>query len=335
MATVYCARDLRHDRLVALKVLRPELAATLGPERFLREIRVTSSLQHPHILPVFESGNAAGHLWYTMPWVRGESLRERLRREVQLGMDSALDLTKQVADALGYAHRQGIIHRDVKPENILLEGDRASVADFGIARALDLAVGDRLTETGLALGTAGYMSPEQAMGNAVDARCDIYSLGCVLYEMLAGEPPFTGPTPQSIIAKRLSSPVPSLRTIRDTVSPAVERAVEVALAKVPADRFATMDEFVAALDGAGPSDSKPSTAVRVVLRHRVATAAGIAIAVIAAALALHPWSVPAMLPDTGLVAVVPFRIASSDSSLAYLHEGLVDLFAAKLNGGSK
>ena len=332
MATVYCALDLRHERQVALKVLHPQLAATLGPERFLQEIRVTSSLQHPHILPVFDSGNAAGHLWYTMPWVRGESLRDRLSREVQLGMDNALDLTKQVADALGYAHRQGIIHRDVKPENILLEGDRAIVADFGIARALDLAGGERLTETGLALGTPAYMSPEQALGSAVDARCDIYSLGCVLYEMLAGEPPFTGPTAQSIIAKRLSSQVPSLRTVRDTVSPAVECAIEVALAKVPADRFATTEEFVAALDGAGLSNTKPSTAVRRIRRRWVALATLIAVVVVAAALGLRRWSTPAIPPDTGLVAVVPFRIASSDSSLGYLHEGLVDLFAAKLNG---
>ena len=269
MATVYCARDLRHDRLVALKVLHPELAATLGPERFLREIRLTSRLQHPHILPVFDSGEAAGQLWYTMPYVRGESLRDRLRREVQLRMDSALDLTKQVADALGYAHRQGIVHRDVKPENILLEGERAVVADFGIARALDLAGGERLTQTGLALGTPSYMSPEQAVGSPADARSDIYSLGCVLYEMLAGEPPFTGPTAQAIMARRLSSPVPTLRTVRETVSPAVERAIEVALAKVPADRFATTDEFVAALYGAGPSDAKPSAAVRGIPRRRV------------------------------------------------------------------
>jgi eukaryotic-like serine/threonine-protein kinase len=332
MATVYCARDLRHDRLVALKVLHPELAATLGPERFLREIRVTSGLQHPHILPVFDSGDAAGQLWYTMPYVRGESLRDRLRREVQLPMDTALDLTKQVADALGYAHRQGIVHRDVKPENILLEGDRAVVADFGIARALDLAGGERLTETGLALGTPRYMSPEQAMGSPVDARSDIYSLGCVLYEMLAGEPPFTGPTAQAIIAKRLSSSVPPLRTVRETVSPAVERAIEVALAKVPADRFATTEEFVAALYGAGPSDVKPSAAVRGIPRRWATIAAGTAIAVLAAALALQPWSRPAVHADIGLVAVVPFRIASSDSSLAFLREGMVDLFAAKLNG---
>ena len=332
MATVYCARDLRHDRLVALKVLHPELAATLGPERFLREIRLTSRLQHPHILPVFDSGEAAGQLWYTMPYVRGESLRDRLRREVQLRMDSALDLTKQVADALGYAHRQGIVHRDVKPENILLEGERAVVADFGIARALDLAGGERLTQTGLALGTPSYMSPEQAVGSPADARSDIYSLGCVLYEMLAGEPPFTGPTAQAIMARRLSSPVPTLRTVRETVSPAVERAIEVALAKVPADRFATTDEFVAALYAAGPSDAKPSAAVRGIPRRWVAITAGIAVAVVAAALALQRWSTPAILPDTRLVAVVPFRIASSDSSLAYLHEGMVDLFAAKLNG---
>ena len=331
MATVYCAQDLRHDRLVALKVLHPELAATLGPERFLREIRLTSRLQHPHILPVFDSGEAAGQLWYTMPYIRGESLRDRLRREVQLRMDSALDLTRQVADALGYAHRQGIVHRDVKPENILLEGERAVVADFGIARALDLAGGERLTQTGLALGTPSYMSPEQAVGSPADARSDIYSLGCVLYEMLAGEPPFTGPTAQAIMARRLSSPVPPLRTVRETVTSAVERAIEIALAKVPADRFSTTDEFVAALYGAGPSHAKTS-AFRGIPRRWVTIAAGIAFAVVAAALALQRWATPATHPDTGLVAVVPFRIASSDSSLAYLHEGLVDLFAAKLNG---
>ena len=332
MATVYLAHDIRHDRSVALKVLHPELAATVGPERFLREIRLTSRLQHPHILPVFDSGDAAGHLWYTMPYVRGESLRDRLRREVQLGMDISLDLTKQVADALGYAHGQGVVHRDVKPENILLEGERAVVADFGIARALDLAGGERLTETGLALGTPAYMSPEQGMGGAVDARSDIYALGCVLYEMLAGEPPFTGPTAQSIVAKRLSSPVPSLRTVRDTVTPAVERAVETALAKVPADRFATTAEFVAALNGTSPSAAQPAPAVRGIPRRSVILATSIAVATLAGAVALQQWRKLAPPPDTSLVAVVPFRIMGSDSSLAYLHEGLVDLFAAKLNG---
>ncbi|MGH7499755.1 MAG: serine/threonine-protein kinase [Gemmatimonadales bacterium] len=332
MATVYRAHDLRHDRQVAMKVLHPDLAATLGPERFLREIRVTSRLQHPHILPVFDSGEAAGQLWYTMPYIEGPSLRERLRREVQLPVAAALDLATQVADALGYAHGQGIVHRDIKPENILIDGTRAVVADFGIARALDLAGGERLTETGLALGTPTYMSPEQAMGSPVDARSDIYSLACVLYEMLAGEPPFTGPTAQSIIAKRLSSPVPPLRTVRETVPVAVERAVEVALAKVPADRFATTQEFVAALNRTGLSAAEPSAAVHGVPRRRVALAAGIAVAVLALAAVLHWWPRPTARPDTSLVAVVPFRIAGSDSSLAYLHEGMVDLFAARLNG---
>ena len=332
MATVYCARDLRHDRLVALKVLHPELAATLGPERFLREIRLTSRLQHPHILPVFDSGEAAGQLWYTMPYVRGESLRDRLRREVQLRMDSALDLTKQVADALGYAHSQGIIHRDVKPENILLEGERAVVADFGIARALDLAGGERLTQTGLALGTPSYMSPEQAVGSPADARSDIYSLGCVLYEMLAGEPPFTGPTAQAIMARRLSSPVPSAPHRPGNRVPG-GRAGDRSRARQGAGRPVRYDGRVrrGAVWGR-PERCKTLTAVRGIPRRRVAIAAGIAVAVVAAALALQRWSTPAVLPDTGLVAVVPFRIASSDSSLAYLHEGLVDLFAAKLNG---
>jgi eukaryotic-like serine/threonine-protein kinase len=191
MATVYLARDLRHDRPVALKLLHPELAATLGPERFQREIRLTARLDHPHILPVLDSGTAAGQLWYTMPYVRGESLRDRLRRETQLPLEVALEITRQVASALDYAHREGVVHRDLKPENILLSEGQARVADFGVAKALTPG-GEQLTETGLAVGTPAYMSPEQATGGAVNARTDVYALGCVLYEMLAGEPPFAG-----------------------------------------------------------------------------------------------------------------------------------------------
>jgi serine/threonine-protein kinase len=247
MATVYLAEDLKHHRQVALKVLRPELAATLGPDRFRREIEIAARLLHPHILPVHDSGEAAGQLWYAMPYVEGESLRDRIRREHQLPLDEALRIARETAQALDHAHRHGVVHRDIKPENILLttEGD-VLVADFGIARALGAESG--LTETGLAVGTPAYMSPEQAAGEReVDARTDIYALGCVLYEMLAGEPPFTGPTAQAITARRMSEPARPLRRTRETVPEPVERAVAKALARVPADRYATTADFARAL----------------------------------------------------------------------------------------
>ncbi len=243
MATVYLARDLRHDRPVALKLLHPELAATLGPERFQREIRLAARLQHPHILTVHDSGDiprAGGMplLWFTMPFVEGESLRDRLRRERQLPVEDALRIAREAADALGYAHRHEVIHRDIKPENILLTAEGHSlVADFGIARALG---GDdpKLTETGLAVGTPAYMSPEQAAGDrGLDARTDVYSLGAVLYEMLAGEPPYTGATTQAILAKRFTEPPPSVRAVRPSVPEAVDQAIRKALAVVAADRF--------------------------------------------------------------------------------------------------
>jgi len=250
MATVYLAHDLKHDRDVALKVLRPELGAVLGAERFLREIRLTARLQHLHILPLLDSGEAAGLFFYVMPYVEGESLRGKLSREKQLSLEEALRLTTEVAEALEYAHQQKIIHRDIKPENILLSRGHALVADFGIALAVSQAGGGRLTETGLSLGTPAYMSPEQAMAESdLDGRSDQYSLACVLYEMLAGEPPYTGTTAQVIIAKRLREPVPHLGTIRQ-VPPAVEEAVSRALAKAKADRFGSTAEFAAALAGA-------------------------------------------------------------------------------------
>ena len=231
MATVYLAQDLKHDRLVALKVLRAEIAATVGAERFRREITLAAGLQHPHILAVFDSGGTGGALWYTMPYVDGESLRDRLRREHQLPMDQALTIIRSAAAALDYAHRQGVIHRDIKPENILLtrDGD-VLVADFGIARTL--TGGEALTETGLAVGTPAYMSPEQAAGDReLDARTDQYSLACVLYEMLAGEPPFTGPTAQAIIARRFSETARPLERVRETVPLPAARAVARALAR--------------------------------------------------------------------------------------------------------
>jgi len=262
MATVYLAHDVRHDRKVALKVLRPELSAILGAERFLAEIKTTANLQHPHILPLHDSGEADGTVFYVMPYVEGESLRERLHRERQLPIDDALRIAREVADALDYAHRQGVIHRDIKPENILLHDGRALVADFGIALAVSKSDGGtRMTETGMSLGTPHYMSPEQAMGEReITAKSDVYALGCVLYEMLSGEPPFAGPTAQAIIARVLTEEPRSLTLQRRTVPPHVEATILRALAKLPADRFQRAAEFAEALTrpaafaaaGAGP-----------------------------------------------------------------------------------
>src|SRR2546426_4789068 len=215
MATVYLADDLKYHRKVAVKVLRPELASVLGPDRFLREVEIAAKLNHPHILALYDSGEAGGLLFYVMPYVKGESLRHKLEREQQLPIDEALRITRQVASALAHAHDQGVIHRDVKPENILLYESEAMVADFGIALAVSAAAGERLTETGLVVGTPEYMSPEQALGEReLHARSDVYSLGCVLYEMLAGEPPFTGPTAQAVIAKRLADPGPAVGPVK-------------------------------------------------------------------------------------------------------------------------
>ena len=263
MATVYLAHDLKHDRDVAIKVLHPDLGAALGGERFLSEIRTTARLQHPHILPLLDSGEADGLLYYVMPLVTGETLRARLERERQLPIAEAVRIAREVASALDYAHRQGVIHRDIKPENILLHDGSAIVADFGIALAVQSAGGARMTQTGLSLGTPQYMSPEQAMGErTIDARSDIYALGAITYEMLAGDAPFTGSSVQAIVARVLTEKPPSMITVRDTVPRAVERAVLTALAKLPADRFATAGEFALALTerGDGPSvDDTPAS----------------------------------------------------------------------------
>ena len=271
MATVYLAHDLRHDRKVALKLLRPELAAIIGAERFLAEIRVTANLQHPHILPLHDSGEVDGLLFYVMPFIEGVSLRERLNRETQLPVPDAVRIATEVASALDYAHRQGVIHRDIKPENILFHDGRALVADFGIALAATSA-GKRMTETGMSLGTPFYMSPEQATGEKViTARSDIYALGAVLYEMLSGEPPFTGPTAQAIVAKVLTTEPTGLRATRRHVPPHVEAAVMQALEKLPADRFSTAAEFAAAL--ANPAHVAPTRLrVGVPARPRFVTA---------------------------------------------------------------
>jgi Tol biopolymer transport system component len=253
MATVYLAHDLRHDRKVALKVLRPELSAILGADRFLAEIKTTANLQHPHILPLHDSGEAGGMVFYVMPFIEGQSLRDRLNQEKQLPVDEAVRIGREVAEALDYAHRHGVIHRDIKPENILLHDGRALVADFGIALAVSRTDGShRMTETGMSLGTPFYMSPEQAMGERdITARSDIYALGCVLYEMLTGEPPFTGPSAQAIIARVMTEQPRSLTLQRHTVPPHVEAAVGMALEKLPADRFATAAQFAEALASPG------------------------------------------------------------------------------------
>ncbi|MFI5279383.1 MAG: protein kinase [Gemmatimonadales bacterium] len=268
MATVYLAHDVRHDRKVALKLLRPELAAILGGERFLKEIRTTANLQHPHILSLFDSGEADGLVFYVMPNVEGESLRDRLVREHQLPVDDAIRITKEVASALDYAHRHGVVHRDIKPENILLHDGQALVADFGIALAASRSEGGtRMTETGMSLGTPHYMSPEQAMGEReITAKSDVYALGCVLYEMLTGEPPFTGPTAQAIVARVMTEEPRSITLQRRTVPPNVEAAALTALAKLPADRFASAAQFAEALGSAafvGAAVTRgPATAVR-------------------------------------------------------------------------
>ncbi|MEE8361585.1 MAG: protein kinase [Gemmatimonadales bacterium] len=268
MATVYLAHDVKHDRKVALKVLRPELAAVIGAERFLVEIKTTANLQHPHILPLFDSGEADSFLFYVMPFIEGESLRDRLEREKQLPIDDAVRLASEVASALDYAHRHDVIHRDIKPENILLHDGQALVADFGIALAASKAGGTRMTETGMSLGTPHYMSPEQAMGEReLDARSDVYALGCVLYEMLTGEPPFTGPTAQAIVAKVMTAdPVPPTE-LRKTVPFGIEAATLRALQKLPADRFTSPKDFAQAL--ASPDTvAGPRTTGRVLGQRR-------------------------------------------------------------------
>jgi serine/threonine-protein kinase len=352
MATVYLAEDLKHHRLVAVKVVRPELTATLGPERFLREIDVAAHLQHPHILPLFDSGqlgDGSGVLYFVMPYVEGESLRARINREKQLPIDDAIRLALQVADALSAAHAYGVIHRDIKPENILLAGNpspersatggqHALVADFGIARAVSAAGGERLTETGMALGTPQYMSPEQAMGGEVDGRADIYSLGCVVYEMLTGMPPFTGSTAQAVMARHSLETVPRVRIVRSAVPEALERVVLRALAKVPADRYASARDFADALArAASSSETVLPPAPRRSLRRSIAL---LAIAVAAAAGVW--WGISDIRhrkvgsgPAAGeqlqrRVAILAFANLSPDSSDAYLARGISEEIAARL-----
>ena len=336
MATVYLAHDLKHERDVAIKVLHPDLAVALGGERFLSEIKTTARLQHPHILPLLDSGIAGGFLFYVMPYVSGETLRSRLERERQLPIEDALRIAREVADALGAAHALGIVHRDIKPENILLQGGHALVADFGIALAVQSAGGARMTQTGLSLGTPQYMSPEQAMGEkSLDLRSDIYALGAVLFEMLAGDPPFTGSSVQVVVARLISEKPTSLQLLRDTVPPQVDAAVLRALAKLPADRFATAAEFAAALrsDGgfatmATATRESQSTGVRGTrLNGALATVTVAALAVAAWLLQRAPSThstaiFDAALPDSapfsavGTVGLVGFGSAAGNLSLA-------------------
>jgi serine/threonine protein kinase len=261
MATVYLAEDLRHKRRVAVKVLKPELAAVLGAERFVQEITTTAALQHPHILPLFDSGEADGFLYYVMPFIDGETLRSRLDRETQLGVDESVRITRDIADALDYAHHHGVIHRDIKPENILLQNGRPMVADFGIALAVSAAAGGRMTETGLSLGTPHYMSPEQATAEKeISARSDVFSLASVLYEMLAGQPPHLGGSAQQIIMKIITEQPAPVTQFRKSVPANVAHALAKALEKLPADRFESAAKFAEALGNPAFSTSRASIA---------------------------------------------------------------------------
>jgi tetratricopeptide (TPR) repeat protein/TolB-like protein len=316
MAVVFLAEDLKHRRKVAIKVLSPDLSSDVGAERFLREIEIVAGLTHPHILPLHDSGQADDLLFCVMPYVEGESLRERLEREKQLPLEDAVQITREVAEALDYAHGCGIIHRDIKPANILLEHGHAVVADFGIARAVEQAAGTSITQTGLAMGTPAYMSPEQASGSDdVDGRADTYALGCVLYEMLSGETPFTGSTPQSVLAKKRSEPTPRVSVVRETVPPAVEAALTKSLAKTPADRFATAGQFAEALSARGEETEGKRPAW-----HWVA---GLAAAVIITAIGAFvlqsggPGRVPdASAGEVDRIVVAPFENRTGDPAAA-------------------
>jgi serine/threonine-protein kinase len=346
MATVYLAEDLKHGRKVAIKVLHPELSAVIGGERFLAEIKTTASLQHPHILGLIDSGEIDGLLYYVMPWVSGESLRARLEREKQLPVDDALRLAKEVASALDYAHRQGVVHRDIKPENILLQDGSALVADFGIALAVQQAGGQRLTQTGMSLGTPHYMAPEQAMGERdITPRADVYALGAVTYEMLAGEPPFTGPNSQAVVAKVLTETPPALHAKRPTVPVHVEAALQVALQKLPADRFGSAAKFAEALSQPGVAVTPPAPAQRADVSAaspilRAVTAGGALLCVALAwrlgrssAAPAPAWTQFTQLTDASGVETSP-TIAPDGESFAYASDarGTWDIYAQRVGG---
>ena len=323
MATVYLADDLKHERKVALKVLKPELAAVVGPERFLAEIKTTANLQHPHILPLFDSGEADTYLFYVMPYVEGETIRDRLDREHQLPVDEAVQIARNVAEALDYAHRRGVIHRDIKPANILLQDGKPVLSDFGIALAVGAAAGGRLTETGLSLGTPHYMSPEQATGDLrVGAATDIYALSCVLYEMLVGEPPYAGSTSQAILGKIITAEPVSAAKQRRSVPPNVDVAIRKALEKMPADRFTSASEFAKALADPnfryGPGDGKAAGSGQ---WNRLS----VGLVTVAALLALvGAWTVSALLrPETRTVA--RFVVTPAEAQRLVRSSGGVDI----------
>jgi eukaryotic-like serine/threonine-protein kinase len=329
-ATVYLAHDLRHGRLVALKVVHPELAAGVEAERFLREIRLVAKLSHPHILPLFDSGQADELLYFVMPYVQGESLRRRLQREGRLPVPIALRIAREVALALDYAHRHGVIHRDVKPENILFEDDQAIVADFGVAAVMKVAGEEQITETGRAVGTPAYMSPEQAGGEGpLDGRSDIYSLGCVLYEMLGGEPPFTGVTPQSVMIQQVVAPLPSLIARRPEVPAPVWRALERALAKEPDERYATPAEFTAALEGAASSARPGNAGFPRRLPRRLAALAATAAGIAALALAFGLANRGEQSAGTRAIAVLPFQNLGAAED-GYFTDGITEEITGRL-----
>ena len=334
MATVYRARDVRHERDVAIKVLSAALAESIGTERFLAEIRTTANLRHPHILPLYDSGIADGLLFYVMPLVEGETLRTRLDREKQLPLTDALRIAEEVGEALEYAHGRQVIHRDIKPENILLEGGHAIVADFGIARAVNEAGGERLTQTGMSLGTPSYMSPEQAAGDTgVDCRSDQYSLACVLYEMLGGQPPFTGATAATIVRQHIAVEAPPVTNLRPDVPAPVDRALRRALAKSPVDRYESIGDFVRA-PGALPEKGAPTEGALTVRTTRRRLVPAIAIAVLAVLTLGELWVAgrrpAASSPTLAGVAVLPFTDLSADQSNAYLGDGIAETLISAL-----
>jgi serine/threonine protein kinase len=335
MATVFLAEDRKHHRQVAIKVLHPELAATIGSDRFLREIQIAAKLEHPHILALIDSGEADGLPYYVMPYVEGESLRDRLEREGQLPIDRALGIAGEVADGLDYAHRQGVVHRDIKPGNILLAEKHARIADFGVARALGAASEADATATGLAVGTPKYMSPEQAAGGNVDGRSDVYALGCVLYEMLAGDPPFDGPTPQAILARKAVETAPELQVRRKTVPQDLETVVARAMAAAAADRYPTAGEFAEALKAAAegrPVDAGAKRPRRGLNRAAIAgVAAGLVLATVWGARQIQ-WRGEESGLDPELFAVLPFSLATGSPDLEHLSGDIPQLFSIKLNG---
>jgi serine/threonine-protein kinase len=357
MATVFLARDIRHDREVAIKVLHPELSASIGAERFEREIKLAAKLQHPNILGLYDSGAADGLLYYVMPFIKGEALRDRLDREGQLPIDDAVQIALEVAEALGHAHAAGIVHRDIKPENVLISGGHAMVADFGIARAASEGAAQKLTQTGMAVGTPVYMSPEQSVGDPVGPTSDLYSLGCMLYEMLAGEPPFTAKNAQALMARHAMEAVPSVRIVRNTVPEEVEDTIFAAMAKVPADRPQTAAQFMEMLGLPLGATASRRTAIRHTAARRVPTGAQrmlqaqtpwwrrpvvlgtAAVLLIAAGLGIWRFGSSGRGSSAGAaggldpkqIAVLYFEDLSRDKSLGYLADGLTEALMGSLS----